>query len=198
MITFMRHAETDWNCAPKRFQGRIDVGISKKGLEEAKLFGKQLTPPSHIISSPALRCRETLAALFPEQELNISFDERLWEMDMGIFAGLSVDEVKNQYPQEWKLWSENPDKVDFGGGTLEKLLTDAKSALKDIVNIAVIKDNDKNNNILVMTHGGVIRVLKCFAEMRPLKHFHTMEVGNLASFLYMQNKTSTGFCLSKI
>ena len=45
----------------------------------------------HRISSPALRCRQTAQALWPDAE--IDSDARLWEQDFGAHEGLSFDEI---------------------------------------------------------------------------------------------------------
>jgi alpha-ribazole phosphatase len=63
-----------------RLCGRTDVAADLSGAYLARL-ASILPAPSRLISSPARRCRETAAALWPGSAMEL--DDRLWEQDFG-------------------------------------------------------------------------------------------------------------------
>jgi len=185
-IILIRHAHTEWNGPPRRFQGRTDVPVSMEGFMAACRLGQSLPVPDRIICSPARRCRQTVHALFGNQSIPVNEEPRLWEIDNGKFSGLLETEVTNAYPEEWCLWQKNPAQVRVGGGeTLQELQKRILSAVSDVVASA-----RSGENIIVMTHGGPIRVLRCLAERRPLDDFHKLKVANLSQHqLFFQNSS---------
>jgi alpha-ribazole phosphatase len=52
--------------------------------------------PTRIITSPALRCRQTVAALWPD--VAPSSDARLWEQDFGAWEGQSYGDLPDLGP----------------------------------------------------------------------------------------------------
>lgn len=61
---FLRHGETLWNLE-KRCQGKTDIALSEKGIEEAENFAKKSLhlPIGHIFTSPLKRARTTAEIL---------------------------------------------------------------------------------------------------------------------------------------
>jgi len=80
-VLLVRHGETDWNLAG-RFQGRSDVPLNQKGVEQANALASALKGESlaAIYSSPLVRAKETAAAdkaFHPSAPLHE--DEGLWK-----------------------------------------------------------------------------------------------------------------------
>jgi probable phosphoglycerate mutase len=183
-IMLMRHAETLWNLSPKRFQGRIDIPLSDKGQASAKRLRHTMLIPDRIITSPARRCLQTLDAMYGDSISLVQRDMRLHEIDNGRFSGLLEEEVAKRYPEEWKAWLERPATLKIGGGeTLKDMLTRVLKALYDI-----IISTEVYENVLIITHGGPIRVLNCHFTNRSLNEFHNNRVENLSRFKLMQHK----------
>jgi broad specificity phosphatase PhoE len=101
---FARHGETIWNTQ-SRMQGRLDTDLTAKGLEQAVALGSLLRgiPLDKAYVSPAPRAIQTARlALSTGQfavEPLLSIDERVHEMDLGDWEGMSVDEVKARDPE---------------------------------------------------------------------------------------------------
>jgi broad specificity phosphatase PhoE len=177
-IVLVRHAHTDWNGPPRRFQGRADVGLSQRGAREAAALGRRLPRPDRIISSPARRCRETMAALLGEVPDEVTIEPGLWEIDNGSFAGKIEREVAAAEPELWQAWCATPSRVRPGGGeTLAEMQQRVRRAVDRVLAVA-----NPAEDVLVLTHGGPIRTLLLAAERRPLDEFHAIEVANLECF----------------
>jgi broad specificity phosphatase PhoE len=183
-ITLMRHAETPWNLPPKRFQGRINTHLSRQGLALAEKLGSELEIPDRIVTSPARRCQQTLDAMFGLGTPVVQKDNRLHEIDNGRFSGLLEEEVAARYPVEWKAWQETPGSLNIGGGeTLEDMLIRILKALYD-----VLMSTESGEHVMMMTHGGPIRVLNCNFANRSLNDFHQYRIDNLSRFRLVQHQ----------
>jgi len=106
-----------------------------------------------ILCSPLLRCRQTL------EELDLScathFNDLLREIDFGRWEGKNFAEIV-QYDQELvDSWVASPDDFSFPGG---ESLTSFRNRVK---NFKTQMESLVDENILVITHGGVIRHLLC-------------------------------------
>lgn len=64
MIYLVRHGQTDWNKL-KVMQGRTDIPLNEKGIEQAKVVGEKLRGINFdaIFYSPLLRAKQTMQNL---------------------------------------------------------------------------------------------------------------------------------------
>jgi broad specificity phosphatase PhoE len=60
--------------------------------------------PSRLICSDLLRARGTVTAISHRCNLPVKIDERLREENLGEWAGLSRQEVKVTFPEEYDRW----------------------------------------------------------------------------------------------
>ncbi|MBR3759619.1 MAG: histidine phosphatase family protein [Ruminococcus sp.] len=148
-----RHGQTDLNKA-ELILGTTDVELNETGLLQAdELAGKiaEMNCIDIIISSPMKRALKTSGIVSEKTGIPVITDERLREWDYGRYEG------KARFTDGF---SEN--KINFGmrmGETGESLLQLSHrvfSALDDIIR------NFKNKNVLVVSHGGVCRVIEMY------------------------------------
>ena len=98
-MIFLRHPTP--HVEPGTCYGRTDLDIAKIGheqIEQALL----LTPPvKRILASPALRCRKLALSIAERDQVEIHFDDRLWEMHMGEFEGMLWKDIDRKQSSEW-------------------------------------------------------------------------------------------------
>jgi alpha-ribazole phosphatase len=82
-LVMIRHAPA---ATGGRLCGRTDVPLEAGGLTAAAGLGAALAVVERRVSSPALRCRQTAAALWPDA--TVETDPCLWEQDFGAWEGL--------------------------------------------------------------------------------------------------------------
>ncbi len=89
-----RHGRTEWN-ADGRFQGQADIPLDELGRRQAAAAAVAIARlgPSAIVASDLSRARETAAALAAVTGLEVRFDRRLREIDVGSWVGLTTEEV---------------------------------------------------------------------------------------------------------
>ena len=99
-LILWRHGVTDWN-AQHRFQGcNSDVDLSDEGLAQslATAPGVARFNPDILVSSPMARARQTAAAVEACLGRESHVDERLKEIDVGAWTGLTAVQVMAQDP----------------------------------------------------------------------------------------------------
>lgn len=86
-LILIRHAPV---TVPGRLFGRHDVAarIEDAAIEQARA---RIGDIAHVVSSPALRCRQTAVALFGKPEP--ALDPRLWEQDFGTHENLAFADL---------------------------------------------------------------------------------------------------------
>ena len=81
-LILIRHAPVQTDGRPA---GRRDLPAQLPSPETLAALRKAIGAIDRLVASPALRCRQTAAALFPGWEPE--FDPRLWEQDFGDWEG---------------------------------------------------------------------------------------------------------------
>jgi broad specificity phosphatase PhoE len=117
-ITLVRHAESLGNVADSRareaqadhldLDGRdADVSLSPTGREQAEALAAWLGRndgadyrPDAVISSPFRRASETADLAMVGSGIEVTYDERLRERDLGLFDGLTGHGIRSRYPEE--------------------------------------------------------------------------------------------------
>ncbi|MDA1100112.1 MAG: histidine phosphatase family protein [Proteobacteria bacterium] len=173
-LYLIRHGHTVWNGPPLRFQGQMDSSLSDAGRSDAVAFGKRMAyQPDRIVSSPALRCRQTVACLFNRPPDVI--EPRCIEIGLGWFEGLLATEAAERDPDAVRTWQEAPwQGAPWGGESLADLQQRVVAGVSDIV--AGILPNER---VFLAVHGGVLRTLICYVNDLPLSHYSDIPMANL-------------------
>ena len=115
-LVIVRHGQSLWNLENK-FTGWTDVGLSEKGIKEAKDAGillKELGYTFDIAFTSVLkRANDTLYYILDElkeRNIPIKYSYKLNERHYGALQGLNKDETKAKYGEEQvKLWRRSAD-----------------------------------------------------------------------------------------
>ena len=171
MLYVIRHGKTDWNLKNK-IQGRADIPLNDFGIQEANISKKLLyqTNLYKIISSPLIRAKKT-AEIISNHKIPVITDVRLIERNFGEFEGLAKEDF--DYSSFWN-YSLNChfDKAE----SVQQLLDRVYNFLDEY------KEVYEKNNVLVVTHSGVIPAICCYFKGIPKNnniftyHFKTCEI----------------------
>ncbi|MBT3331225.1 MAG: histidine phosphatase family protein [Rhodospirillaceae bacterium] len=173
-LYLIRHGHTVWNGPPLRFQGQMDSSLSEIGRADAVALGKRMPyQPDRIVSSPALRCRQTVDCLFGRKPDEI--EPRCIEIGLGWCEGLLATEAAKIDAEAVRIWQEAPwEGSPWGGESLEVLQTRVVAGVSDIV--AGIKPDER---VFLAVHGGVLRTLICYINDLPLSEYTNIPMANL-------------------
>jgi broad specificity phosphatase PhoE len=150
-ILLARHGETDWN-REGRWQGHADQPLNDLGREQARVLARSLVPepPQRLYSSDFERARETAEIVGSALGLSVALEPRLREVDVGEWSGLTMDEVRELYPEAARRRSEG----ETGWDTGESYEAMGLRVLEALHAIALAHPGER---ILVVTHGGPMR-----------------------------------------
>lgn len=142
----------------KRGQGHTDLPLNEAGREQARALAATLArlPLAALYSSDLLRARETaeiILAAFPAP-LPYHPDARLREVDVGLVAGLTVDEARERFPEWREKNAKDPLGTPLPGGESFRDLAERVRAAA-----AGIAARHPARAVGVVTHGGPIRAL---------------------------------------
>jgi len=180
MLYLLRHGETDWNREPARCQGWAEVRLNKAGRGQAHEQAAALSAAGleAIVTSHLTRARETaetvrdeLARASGAAPLPLTVDERLAETRRGRWETRLFSEIVAEEPEEWRAYREHPETFRFPGG--ESLAEQQRRVL------AALGDAARTGRVaLLVTHGGSMRLVRCFLEGRGIEAFHEMTIAN--------------------
>ena len=151
----VRHAETRWN-REKRIQGQRDSALTGAGRNQADRWGGILK--SHcwrrMLASDVGRAVETATRINAVLNIELTFDSRLREQDWGDWAGKTISQIRAGQPRMLaELAGAGWDFRPPGGEDRRSVLARSKRALEDAA------ARWPGEDILVVTHGGVIKSL---------------------------------------
>ncbi len=145
----VRHGETDWNKEGKT-RG-ITIPLNEEGRRQARQAAAALKNKDIdlIISSDLSRCRETAEIIKQVTDAELVLDKNLRERDFGITEGMLREERDKMYYDELYSYEGKPP----GGESFKELEQRVLRAFKEH------KKNHQHKNIVIVTHGGPIRML---------------------------------------
>jgi broad specificity phosphatase PhoE len=149
---FLRHGETAYN-QEGRFQGRIDVPLNERGLAQANGARAALANAgiSRVVSSPALRVRQTVGQLPFAGQLDVHIDNDLMEFYVGSFEGRSYAEIRQELSlaDDASLYSVLPSNADTWDDFVLRVVKSVARWLRQY----------PDDTLLFASHGLVFRAL---------------------------------------
>ncbi len=148
-LLLIRHAPSD---TEGRLYGRVDVSARIDGEPGVPALRALLSGFERRVSSPARRCRETAAAIWPDGPADE--DARLWEQDFGAWDGKPFSEIPDLGPlQPEQLAAHRPP----GGESFNDVVRRAVPALREIA------EANREAPVAVIAHAGTIRAALALA-----------------------------------
>ena len=167
-ISFLRHGVT---TAGNRYCGSSDVALSEEGLAQMweAVNGRRW---QRIVSSPLQRCAVFARLLAQRLEVSCLEDSRLREMHFGEWEGYSAAELMERTPEVLgAFWNDPLAHPPPGAESLPALRARVLTLWHEL------KAEAGDEGILLVTHGGPIRILLAEQSSRPLSHLMEIEVG---------------------
>ena len=164
-IYLVRHGAIEVEGNGKCFLGQLDAPLSSKGIGQVRRLHDDLrdTPFSAVYCSDLKRSVETAAILTESRPDLVAFRRpELREIDLGEWEGLSFEEVKSAYPEEFQ--QRGWDIVHYQPPSGESFFDCTKRVIPAFYNLL----HTTKGNILVVGHAGVNRIILCQVLGRSL------------------------------
>ncbi len=152
-LFLIRHGQTLWN-KEGRYQGDMDIGLTRVGFKQARLAAKYLSKVdfSNIYSSPLRRAIDTANIINKTRNLKIIARENLKEINFGKWEGMKFDQINMMFHDDYQNWLADPyNNCPTGGESFKQVKERAAAEIDNIVN-----ENEDGSSVAVVTHGGVI------------------------------------------
>ena len=163
MIYVVRHGETEWNAINKVL-GRTDMPLNDKGIKQANEIARSLKDKKIdvFLCSPLCRARQTADAISKELGIRYEIDDRLIEQDFGSFEGINRFDAEYQKAKR-EYFVRYP-----GGESYFDMAARVYSLIKEL----------NGTNALLVTHGGICRMIRSYFEDMGNEEFVQFSQGN--------------------
>lgn len=175
MIYVTRHGQTTWNVEDK-ICGLTDVDLTEKGIQQAKKLGNHILHQQLkldvIISSPLKRAVMTASIIGEINGTPIVTDDRLIEQNYGIYEGVDRENIDFQ---------NNKRNFAFKYPEGESMM---QVAHRIYGILDEVKEHYKDKNVLLVSHGGVSRLIHTYFEDMTNDEFYHWQLDNAELKIY--------------
>jgi probable phosphoglycerate mutase len=162
-LTLVRHGETVGESSI-RYHGRTDVALSDFGRAQMRCARRGLEARrqsknfAHVFSSPLVRASEGAHIIAGDSAALVTIDE-FAEVHFGLFEGLTADEIRERYPDEFARWNADrlaPDYTYPQGESRAAFTERVERGLERMLTVWTPRDD---GDALLIAHRGVIRAI---------------------------------------
>jgi probable phosphomutase (TIGR03848 family) len=186
-VLLLRHGRTTANASGV-LAGNLPVELDDNGRAQAEAVGVRLAalPLAAVVSSPLLRCRQTVELALPGREVEV--EAGLTECGYGDWIGRSLKELAEE--PLWRTVQQHPAAAIFPGGeSMAGMATRAVAAMRAWD--ARIKAEHGDEAVWVASsHGDVIKAIVADAIGLHLDLFQRINVdpGSITAIRYTEHR----------
>lgn len=163
----MRHGDT----AQPSYRGQLDDALCATGWQQARATVEGLHW-DRIVSSPLRRCADFAHELASARHVPLALDARLAEYRYGDWQGVTIEQLERCEPEALSRFRSAPE--TYPPPNAETLAAFGTRIVAALDEIAAAPDA----RVLVVTHGAVIRWVRCRREGRAFGEMAGMDVPN--------------------
>lgn len=172
-IYFVRHGETDWNYQ-NRIQGQTDIPLNQNGFLQAEGLREKLSavPFSAAFSSDLSRARQTAELVLQPRSIEVTVSEALRERHAGALEGLDKKSFEDKFLPFFQS-SEALNQKSYLQSAWHPEIETMHSVFHRVIDFLYpyVKKSSRNQPILVVSHGGVLRSLLDHVSFHPNKRW---------------------------
>lgn len=162
-----RHGQTVWN-AQNKVCGITDVELTKEGIDQANKLADvvQNYNIDMVISSPLSRAIETSKIVADKNNVAVQVEDSLIEQNYGIYEG--IDRKNDSFLANKRNFAYKYPK----GESMMQV------AYRVYGVIDRLKDKYQDKNILIISHGGICRIIRTYFHDMTNDEFFNYTLGN--------------------
>ena len=173
-LDLLRHGETELGGG---LRGSLDDALTPVGWEQMRAAVQGRGPWDRIVSSPLQRCALFAQELAGQLALPVTFDRDLQELHFGEWEGQSAAALMQTDEQALGLFWANP--YSFTPPQGEPVLEFSQRVLAAVTRLQQAHAGER---VLVVCHGGVMKLLLAQARGLPREQLLNIQVVNGALF----------------
>ena len=186
-LYLIRHGETE-GAEIRRYKGTLDVPLSEKGMKQVERVSEHILklmstiqkeedalPVSErnlaaVYSSDLSRALKSAEIIARPHSLRPIAVPSLRERNFGLWEGMSFEEIKEKYHEEFKAWAGNP--LEFSPVNGESTLEVRDRVMDAFEKIIQAHPGER---VAIVAHGGVNRIILCHILGIPLENIFRVE-----------------------
>jgi len=175
-LILLRHGRSSANAAGVLAGRTPGVELDEAGKEQAERMVERLTgvPLAAVVSSPALRCEQTVAPLLAERGLTAETEPGLAEVDYGSWTGAALKDLAKE--PLWRVVQAHPSAAVFPEGEgLAGMQARAVAAVRRH-DARIAAEHGPRAVWLACSHGDVIKSVLADALASHLDNFQRIVV----------------------
>lgn len=176
LVYLVRHGETAWNHQGL-IQGHQNPSLNQLGQQQAAMVATYLEEQklnfTGIYTSDLQRAQETGTVIAQRLGLSIISREDLRERCFGQLEGLTLAAAKARFPQVFAGYAQDPINTAFPAGESVAQFSQRVESF-----LAFIRSGELQSPVLVVSHGGFIRIFLAIILGLPLQYRDRLEIGN--------------------
>jgi len=179
-LLVVRHGQTDFN-AQRRYQGTTDVALNATGVRQAEALAQRLRADviDAIVSSPLERALQTARIIAQAVPRDMQVMEHFRERSVGVYEGLTSEEVKVKYPDLWgQRLTRQMNQTPPGGETMLEV------GCRVLEGLGQLKERHSNETVVLVTHAFVARMIYGIINRVSDEQFYgyRLENGEIAEY----------------
>ena len=141
----------------KRYTGQADVPLSANGERQGRCLAQRLSgePIDAVYSSDLERAWRTAELITEARDLAVRQDVVWREISYGAWEGLTGAEIKAQFPEEYRRWSDDVAWVVAPPGGESWLALQERA----IAGVDLLRTRHERDTVLVVTHSALLMAL---------------------------------------
>ena len=154
--------------------GHTPEPLNTRGRLQAHRAAGALVPlePTALYTSPLPRALETATIISNTLGIGLCHRDNLKEADVGLLGGLTQEEMRQQYPDFMRIWSQDPSTAVMPKG--ESILQVQERAWTTIEEVS---RRHMEENVALVSHSFTILGLLCKFLGIPLINFLRLRLG---------------------
>lgn len=170
ILDLLRHGETEQGGG---LRGRLDDALTALGWAQMRQAVQGAEPWDVLVSSPLQRCALFADELGERLGVPVHREARLQELHFGEWEGRSAAQIMEQQADELgRFWADPYAFTPPGGEPVSDFAARVLAAVDDLGRAYAGK------RVLLVTHGGVMRLLLARARGLPREQLLQVEVGH--------------------
>lgn len=111
-ILLIRAGKTDYDCQ-HRIQGTLDLPLSEEGWQQVAALAEELHHHTveAVYAGPDQASQQTAELVSISLQQKFKTNKTLHNLDLGLWQGMLIDDVKTKQPRVYKQWIEHPETV---------------------------------------------------------------------------------------
>lgn len=170
IIDLLRHGETELGGG---LRGSLDDALTAKGWAQMQAAVDTAGPWQVLVSSPLQRCARFAQSLGEQRGLPVHLAPGLQELHFGEWEGRSAADLMLTHEQQLgQFWA---DPYSFTPPGAEPV---SDFSARVLAVLAALRAEHAGKHVLLVTHGGVMRLLLARARGLPREQLLQVEVGH--------------------